>query len=133
MKRERLLLASSLACLLLTTFHLADDMVYGWEPGTWTNLWAFPIFAVWLYGTTVLSRRVSGYIVMLLGSMMSIGIPMIHMSGRGIGTASRVAGQAGHHFFVWTLIMLACLGLFSFVLSIEGILRRDWRRAAPID
>jgi hypothetical protein len=106
---------------------LTDDIVHGWEPGTLGNLYALPIFVVWLYGTLLLRDRLSGYIIMLVGSLLSLGIPVIHMSGRGIGTASRVANTGGHHFFVWTLIMLGVSGLFSLVLSAQALWRREWR------
>ena len=128
MKRHVLLVVASMLSILLCTFHLTDDIVHGWEPGTLGNLYALPIFVVWLYGTLLLSGRPSGYIIMLLGSLVSLGIPVIHMSGRGIGTASRVANTSGHHFFVWTLITLGVSGLFSFVLAAQGLWNREWRQ-----
>ena len=128
MKPNVLLTSASLLSILLCTFHLTDDIVHGWEPGTLGNLYALPIFVVWLYGTLLLRKRASGYIIMLLGSLVSLGIPVIHMSGRGIGTASRVASTSGHHFFVWTLIMLGVSGLFSLVLSAQSLWTREWRQ-----
>lgn len=128
MKPKTLLIISSMISILLFTFHLAHDMVYGWEPGTWQNLWALPIFVVWLYGTLMLRDRLSGYIIMLIGSLLSFLVPFIHMSGKGIGAASRVAGSLGHFFFVWTLIMLGVTGLFSLVLAIQGLWKREWRQ-----
>src|SRR5262249_7690018 len=113
MKPNVLLTSASMLSILLSTFHLTDDIVYGWEPGTLETLYALPIFVVWLYGTLLLRERPSGYIIMLLGSLVSMAIPAIHMSGRGIGIASRVANTSGHHFFVWTLIALGVSGLFS--------------------
>ena len=127
MKRHALLTGASLLSILLSTFHLADDIVHGWEPGTLGNLYALPIFVVWLYGTLLLRDRLSGYIIMLIGSLLSLGMPVIHMSGRGIGTGSRVANTSGHHFFVWTLIALGVSGLFSLILSAQGIWSREWR------
>ena len=129
MKPNALLTTASLLSILLSTFHLTDDIVHGWEPGTLGNLYALPIFVVWLYGTLLLRERLSGYIVMLVGSLLSLGIPIIHMSGKGIGVASRVANTSGHHFFVWTLITLGVTGLFSLVLSVQGLWRGEWRQA----
>jgi hypothetical protein len=128
MKPNVLLTSASTLSILLFTFHLTDDIVHGWEPGTLRNLYALPICVVWLYGTLLLRERRSGYIIMLLGSLISLGIPVIHMSGRGIGIASRVANTDGHHFFVWTLITLGVSGLFSLVLSAQGLWRREWRQ-----
>jgi hypothetical protein len=127
MKPNVLLIGASLLSILLCTFHLTDDIVHGWEPGTLGNLYALPIFVVWLYGTLLRGERPSGYIIMLLGSLVSLGIPVIHMSGRGIGVASRVANTPGYHFFVWTLITLGVSGLFSLVLSAQCLWSRKWR------
>ena len=124
MKSNLLLTIASTLSILLCTFHLTDDIVHGWEPGTLRNLYALPIFVVWLYGTLVIRERLSGNIIMLLGSLLSLGIPVIHMSGRGIGTASRVANTSGHHFFVWTTITLGVTGLFSVVLGSQGLWNR---------
>ena len=128
MKRNVLLTSASMLSILLFVFHLTDDIVHGWEPGTLRNLYALPIFVLWLYGTLLLKERLSGYIVMLLGALLSVAVPVIHMSGRGIGTASRVANTSGHHFFVWTLIMLGISGLFSIVLAGQGLWSREWRQ-----
>jgi len=45
-----------------------------------------------------------------------------------IGIASRVAKTSGHHFFVRTLITLGVNGLFSLVLSAQGLWGREWRQ-----
>src|SRR6185369_1346170 len=74
MRPNVLLIGASLLSILLCTFHLTDDIVHGWEPGTLSNLYALPILVVWLYGTLLLRERLSGYIVMLLGSLVSVGI-----------------------------------------------------------
>jgi len=128
MKPNVLLASASLLSIVLCTFHLTDDIVHGWEPGTLRNLYALPIFVVWLYGTLLLWERPSGYIIMLLGSLAALGIPAIHMSGRGIGIASRVANTSGHHFFVWTLITLGVSGLFTLVLAAQSLWSREWRQ-----
>ena len=128
MKPNTLLTSAAMFSILLCTFHLTDDIVHGWEPGTLPNLYALPIFLVWLYGTLLLGKRLAGYIIMLLGSLVSLGVPVIHMSGKGIGTASRVANTAGHHFFVWALIALGISGLFSLVLAVQGLWSREWHQ-----
>jgi hypothetical protein len=127
MKHSAPLTISSMLSILLLSFHLAHDMIYGREPGTLGDLYALPIFVLLLYGTLLLRNQLSGYIIMLLGSLAALGVPAIHMSGRGIGTASRVATMGGHFFFVWTLIMLGITGLFSLVLAVRGLWRREWR------
>lgn len=134
MKHGRLLIIASLLSILFFTFHLADDIVRGIEPGTLTNLTAVPIFVLWLYGTLVLTERRSGYIIILLGGLFSLAVPLLHMRGKGVGVTSSLGGSTGHFFFVWTLIAIGVTGLFSAILSAHGLwsLRRDRGVAKPI-
>ena len=87
MKRNVMLTIASLLSILFTTFHLTDDIVRGMEPGTLSNLIAVPILVVWLYGTLVLAERRSGYVIILLGSLLGLVVPVIHMKGAGVGGA----------------------------------------------
>jgi hypothetical protein len=128
MKPNVMLTIASLLSILLFTFHLTDDIVRGMEPGTATNLTAVPIFVVWLYGTLVLAERRSGYIIILLGSLLSLAVPVLHMKGKGVGVASGIATSSGGFFFVWTLIALGVTALFSVILSARGLWSLPWRR-----
>lgn len=126
MKRNDLLTIASLLSVLFVTFHLADDIVRGMEPGGLSSLTAVPIFVVWLYGTLVLGERRSGYVIILLGSLLSLAVPVIHMKGKGVGVASGIANSSGGFFFVWTLIALGVTALFSIVLSARGLWSPQW-------
>ena len=128
MKQNVMLTSASLLSILLNTFHLADDIIRGMEPGTVVNLTAVPIFVVWLYGTLVLAERRSGYVIILLGSLLSLAVPVIHMQGKGVGVASGIANSGGGFFFVWTLIALSVTALFSVILSACGLWSLQWRR-----
>jgi hypothetical protein len=131
MKNSVMLTIASLLLLLLLTFHLADDIVRGFEPGGLANLIVVvPFSVVWLYGTLVLAERRSGYIIMLLLSLFSLVVPYVHMAGKGVGVTSRLGHTGGHFFFVWTLIAIGVLGLFSAILSVRGLwsLRRGQPR-----
>ena len=129
MNRNVMLTIASLLSVLLLTFHLADDIVRGFEPGGLSNLvGAVLISVVWLYGTLVLAERRSGYIIMLLLSLFSLVVPYVHMKGKGVGVTSRLGGTSGHFFFVWTLIAIGVLGLFSALLSARGLWTLPWRR-----
>ena len=130
MKPNVMLTISSLLLVLFLTFHLAGDIVYGWEPGGLANLIVVVIVSVvWLYGTLVLFERRSGYIIMLLGSLFSLVVPIVHMKGRGVGVTSRLLNSGGHFFFVWTLIAIGVLGLFSAILSARELWSLPWRRS----
>jgi hypothetical protein len=114
---------TSLLSILLCTFHLADDIVRGFEKGGVSNLAVVPIAVVWLYGTTVLAGRRSGYIIILLLSLFSLVVPLIHMKGRGVGITSSIGNTSGAFFFVWTLLALGVLGVFSAILAAQGLWR----------
>ncbi|HEX9163002.1 MAG TPA: hypothetical protein VF980_14950 [Thermoanaerobaculia bacterium] len=121
MKQNTLLVITSLLSLTLLTFHLADDIVRGFEKGGVSNLTAVPIIVVWLYGTLVLAERRSGHIIILLASLLGSVVPVIHMMGRGVGAGSRIANTSGAFFFVWTLITIGATSLFSVILSARGL------------
>jgi len=129
MKQNAILTIASLLSVLLLTFHLADDIVRGFEKGGLSNLAAVPIAVIWLYGALVLAGRRSGYVIMLLGSLFSLVVPVIHMKGKGVGVASSIANSGGGFFFVWTLLALGVIGLFSVILSVRGLWSLPWRRS----
>ena len=125
MKHSVLLTIASLLSILLSTFHLSGDIVRGMEKGGASNLIALPILAVWLYGTVVLSERRSGYAIMLLGSLLGLAIPIVHMRGAGVG-AQVARAPGGGFFFVWTMIALGVTALFSVILSARGLWSPQW-------
>ena len=130
MKNSVMLTIASLLLLLFLTFHLAGDIVYGWEPGGLANLiMVVLISVVWLYGTLVLAERRSGYIIILLGSLLGLGVPVIHMMGKGVGVGGNIAKSSGAFLFVWTLIALGVTALFSVILSVRGLWSLPWRRS----
>jgi len=96
------------------------------EPGGLSSLIAVPILVVWLYGTLVLAGRRSGYVIILLASLLGSLVPVIHMKGKGVGVASGIANSSGGFFFVWTLIALGVTALFSVVLSAHGLWSPQW-------
>jgi hypothetical protein len=131
MKHNVTLTITSLLSLLFLTLHLTDDIVRGFEPGGLSNLiMTVLISVVWLYGTLVLAGRRSGYIIIIILSLLSLGVPVIHMKGKGVGVTSRLANSSGHFFFVWTLIAIGVIGLFSAILAARELwsLRRGQSR-----
>jgi hypothetical protein len=127
MKHSSMLTITSLLLLLFLTFHLADDIVRGFEPGGLSNLVVTVLISVvWLYGTLVLAERRSGYIIMLLLSLFSLVVPIVHMKGKGVGVTSRLGHTSGHFFFVWTLFAIGVLGLFSAILAARGLWSPQW-------
>jgi hypothetical protein len=129
MKQNVVLTIASLLSVLFMTLHLADDIVRGMEPGTLSDLIVLPILVVQLYGTLVLAGKRSGYVILLLASLLELVVPVIHMKGAGVGGA--VAGSNGAFFFVWTLLALGVTALFSVILSARGLWEHlPWRTTA---
>jgi hypothetical protein len=129
MKQNVTLTIASLLSILFMTLHLTDDIVRGMEPGTLSDLIALPILAVQLYGTLVLAGKRSGYVILLLGSLLGLLVPFIHMKGAGVGGA--IAKSNGAFFFIWTLLALGVTALFSVILSARGLWEHlRWRTTA---
>ena len=113
-----MLTIASLLSILFMTFHLTDDVVRGMEPGGVSNMVGVLILVVWLYGTLVLAERRSGYVIILLASLLGSVVPVVHMRGAGVG---EIAKSSGGFFFVWTLIALGVTAIFSVILSARGL------------
>jgi hypothetical protein len=113
MKPNVMLTVASLLTLLLIMFHLTDDVLLQAEGHV-----KFPIpvliFVVWLYGTLMLSDRVLGYIIMLLGGLVAAGMIVVHSPGG-------VVHKSGGFFFVWTMFALSATGWFTMILSVRGL------------
>jgi hypothetical protein len=127
MKRSVMLSITSLLSILLMTFHLSDDIVRGFEPGGPKNITGVLMLVVWLYGTLVLAERRSGYIIILLGSILGSGVPVVHMIGAGL-VGGRVVNSGRVFFWVWTLITLQVTAIFSLILSVRELWSLPWRR-----
>jgi len=113
MKRNVALTVASLLSLLFMTFHMTHDVIRQAEGAV-----SYPIpvlvFALWLYGTLMLSDRVWGYVITLLGGLFSAGMIVVH--SRGL-----VVGKSGGFFFVWTLFALSTTGWVTMILSAGGL------------
>ena len=128
MKQSAILVITSLLSILLTMIHLADDIARGFSPRGLTNLTPVLFWAVWAYGTLVLAERRSGYIIVLVASLLASGLPVIHMTGRSGVIAG--AKSAGGFFFALTLFVLGATAILSVILSARGLwsLRRGQPR-----
>jgi len=122
MKHDSIVTGTSLLAILLVTLHLAGDMVRGMEPGNLANLVVVVVIVgVWLYGTLLLPSRRGGYIILLLGSLLGLVTPAVHMKGAGVGGG---AGRSdGDFFFVRILLALGVTSAFLLLLAARGLWR----------
>jgi hypothetical protein len=113
MNSKVILRFASLATLLFMTLHMTSDVI---EQAVGRVKYPIPvvIFVVWLYGTLMLSERVSGYIIMLLGGVIGAGMIVVHSPGL-------VVTKTGGFFAVWILFMVAMLGWFTAILSARAL------------
>lgn len=122
MKQNNLLLTiNSLLSIVFVTLHLTDDTLHakaGTPEALGTTLYAVPILVIWLYGTLVLAERRSGHIIMLIGSLIALLMPALHMMGTGIIGSG---GMGRGYLFVWTLHVLGVTGMFSLILAVRGL------------
>jgi hypothetical protein len=123
------LTVASLLSVVFMTLHLADDIVRGMEQGRPSDLIIVPVLVIWLYGTLELNGRRSGYVIVLLGSLLGAVVPVVHFSATGGVAAGEIAKSSGSLFFVWTQIALGVTAVFSVILSVRGLWRL--RRGQP--
>ncbi|HEY2854462.1 MAG TPA: hypothetical protein VGJ18_16520 [Gemmatimonadaceae bacterium] len=125
MKPSVMLVVTSLLSIVLLSLHIAEDIVLGFSAGGLTNLLGIAILVVYLYGALLLSGRRTGLVIVLIGAIIAAGMPVIHMSGAGVG----VKRSAGAFFFIWTLYALGVSGTFGIILSVRAF--RSLRATQP--
>ena len=70
----------------------------------------------------MLAGRKPGNIIMLIGGLIALGMPIIHVNGpSGFFTGQLARSTSGDFIFVWTLHVLAVTGLFSLVLAVQAL------------
>src|SRR5690242_5365928 len=100
MRHNVTLTITSLLSILFVTFHLSDEITRGMEPGRLNMVIPVLILGGWAYAALMLTGRRSGYIILLLGAIIGMGIPIVHMSGAGL-VSSRIANSRAAFFWVW--------------------------------
>ena len=128
MKQSVMLTITSLLSILFMTFHLADDILFGMASPRFANLFAVLVLVIWLYGALVLAERRAGYIIILLGSLLGLLVPVIHMKGAHGVVGGGIGKSTQAFLFVWTLLALGVTSTFSALLSACALWRLPWRR-----
>ncbi len=129
MKQNAILTITSLLSILFTTFHITDDIVHGIAPGGLSNLTVVVFLVVWLYAMLVLVEGRSGYVIVLLLSVLASAVPVLHMKGSS-GITAGISNPSGAFFFAWTLLALEVTAVFSVILSVRGLWSLQRSRAA---
>lgn len=131
MKQKELLTVLSLIALVLLSIHIPDDYVHGFDKGVVNNPYGILIFVVWATGVLILRERLIGRIIIFLGGLAAIGMPLIHLRGRGYGEEFLKAEGALR--FIWTLYALGTLGALILILVVREMLtsRKTRVRESP--
>ena len=112
---------ASLLSIVLTTFHVTSDMALGIDkPGLGILFVLVPIVVFLLCGTLLLAGRRSGYIIILVGSLLGLAVAYLHLGSARIGERAMASGG---FFFIWTLVAMSTTSLFSIILAAQGLWR----------
>ena len=120
MKENVTLTITSLLSILFLTFHLSDEITRGMERGRLNMVIPVLVLGGWVYAALVLTGRRAGYIIMLLGAIIGMGVPIVHMSGVGL-VSSRIANSHGAFFWVWQNFTLGVISVCSLILALRGL------------
>jgi len=61
---------------------------------------------------------------MLVGGVLAVGMPLIHMSGAGLG--GDFPASHGAFFFLWTFLAIGATGTFSIILAVRALWSPQW-------
>jgi hypothetical protein len=131
MKQHALLKIASVLSILLMTLHFASDTArarVGTPEAGGLTVVAAPILAIWLYGTLVLDEKRSGHVIMLIGSLLAIMMPVMHVIGPAGPFTGTITRSGDPYAFVWTLHAIGVTGIFSLMLSVQGLWNLRRRR-----
>ncbi len=128
MKHNTMLTIASLLSIVFLIFHMTDDILRegGMALRGTSNLTVVLVLGLWLYGTLVLAGRKSGYIIMLIGSLIAAGMPVLHMALARKVIDNELARARGDYLFVWMLLAVGVTGLFSLILSVRCLRNPAW-------
>ena len=127
MKHNLTLTITSLLTILFASFHLADDVARGFEPGGTSNFTGVVILAVYLFAALMLTGRRWAHVIVLIGSIGGAGVPYLHMMGNGL-VGPRVVNSGAVFFWVWTLLALGATAMVSAILAARGLWSLQWGR-----
>lgn len=121
MKRNDLLAQLSLISLVLVLLHLPDDYVHGFDKHVVANPYAILIFVVWACGFLLLRERLIGRIILLLGGIVAVAMPIMHLNGH---FSPDFATSNGAFRFIWILYAVGTTGSLTVILAVRELLGR---------
>jgi len=120
MNRTTTLIVTSVLSVILFALHWVDEISRGMEQAKVANLPGVAILVVWLSGPLVFGPRRTGYIIMLIGGILGLGVLVLHMTGGGL-VGGRIANTDGVYFWVLTALALGVTSTISGILAGLGL------------
>jgi len=120
MNRTTTLIVTSVLSVILFALHWVDEISRGMEQAKVANLPGVAILVVWLSGPLVFGPRRTGYIIMLIGGILGLGVLVLHMTGGGL-VGGRIANTDGIYFWVLTALALGVTSTISGILAGLGL------------
>jgi len=125
-KKNDLLALLSLIALILLSIHLPDDYVHGFDKHVVDSPYPILIFVVWACGLLFARERLVGRIILLLGGLVAIGMPVLHLNGH---FRPEFATSDGALRFLWILYALGTTGALIVILALKELVSS--RRSPP--
>jgi hypothetical protein len=125
MKRNDLLAQMSLISLVLVSMHIPDDYVHGFDKHVVDNPYGILVLVLWAAGLFLFRERLIGRIVLLLGGLVAMAMPIMHLNGH---YPPDFATSDGAFRFVWNLYAVGTTGSLTVILAVREIFRR---RSSP--
>ena len=122
MKNSTLLTVTSVISILLLTAHVSWEIAHGMEQGGLNHVIPTVVVGIWLCVAVQFSEHLAGRIFLLLGSILAVGVAVIHWKGGRVGAEG--SKTAGAFWFIWGLYLIGVNGVFSFILSVRALLSR---------
>jgi hypothetical protein len=121
MQRNLTLTIASFLSILFLTFHLTQDALHApvesWAAGP-GNFTVIAVLSILLWGTVMLAGRRSGFVIQLLTGLIALGMPILHLKSHGVSPDPR---PGGIFLFMWTMIVLGILGIFTAMLAARAL------------
>jgi hypothetical protein len=121
MSKPDLLAAMSVTSLVLLSVHVTDDYIQGFDKHVVNNPYGILFFVVVGCGIFLFRERVIGQVILLLGGVVAIAMPIMHLNGHFPADFARAHGAFR---FIWTLYAIGTIGALTVILAARELFTR---------
>lgn len=124
MRKNDLLALMSLISLVLLSVHVVDDYIQGFDRHVVDSPYGIFAFVLLACGIFLFRERVLGQMILLLGGLLAVAMPIMHLNGRFPADFARADGAFR---FIWTLYAVGTTGALTVILAARELLSRPAR------